>query len=259
MAGLVNVVLALAAPAAQGDVAQPAPQVPASPAVALPVVTIAPVQVASPDAPLSVKMRPSVFPLPQTPPPAYVPRPVYAAPTNPHGPAPMGVPDGWVTAADYPKDALKAEQTGIVVVTLTVAPTGRVTGCAITLSSGFGALDAATCRLLSARGLFSPATDEAGNPTAGIWMQRVRWTLPGVLPYPARPSRLNIRITVEADGSQSHCEITQSEGQLSAQLAKPGPMACLGQKTKPFTDATGKPVRKIVTYSQNVTVEDAPQ
>ena len=169
----------------------------------------------------------------------------------------MGASDAWVTTADYPKAALKAEQTGVVLANLTVAPTGRVTGCAINVSSGFPLLDAASCRVLSARALFTPATDEAGNPTAATYLQRVRWALPDVLPYPARPSRLDVRIIIEADGTQSHCEIIRTEGQLVADRAKLGPIPCSAQKTKPYTDASGKPLRKTVTYSEALIVEDA--
>ncbi len=190
--------------------------------------------------------------------PGNEPPPVLLPPSNPHNPIPMGYADGWVTIADYPAEARKAEQTGNVTASLTVAPTGRVSGCAITLSSGFSQLDAASCRLLSARGQFTPATDEAGNPTAGIWVQRVRWALPGVLPWPTRPSWMEIKITIEADGTQSHCEVARSEGQLSSQFAKLGPIPCTGGKTKPYTDASGKPVRKTVTVIQAVRVEDAP-
>ena len=186
------------------------------------------------------------------------PPPVFAPASNPHGPIPTGYSDGWVTTADYPAEARKAEQTGNVAASLTVAPTGRVSGCAITLSSGFSQLDAVTCRLLTARGQFTPATDEAGNPTAGIWVQRVRWALPGVLPWPTRPSWMEIRITIEADGTQSHCEVARSEGQLSSQYARPGPIPCTGGKTRPYTDAAGRPVRKTVTVIQAVRVEDAP-
>ena len=247
MAQMMSFMLAMAAAASQGAGTQGD----------LPVVTAAPVQAESPQAPLTVRMRPSVMPV-TAPPPVYAPPPVFIPAKNPHNPTPVGASDGWITTADYPAEARKAEQTGIAVANLTVAPTGRVTSCAIALSTGFPLLDSATCRLLLARGQFSPAADEAGNPTAGMWSQRARWALPGVLPYPARPQRLDVRITIEADGTQSHCEIIQTEGQLAADRAKLGPMPCSGQKTKPYTDAAGKPVRKILIFSQSVTVADAP-
>lgn len=241
--GILGLVLVMGAGAAQGGV----------PAGNLPVLTAPPVQVASPQAPLNILMHPSVMPPPAR---VYAPPPVFVPAANPHIPRPMGYADGWVTTADYPKEALKAEQTGFVVVSLTVAPTGRVSGCAVTLSSGFPLLDAATCRLLAARGLFTPATDEAGNPTTGTWAQRVKWAMPNVLPYPPRASWLDLKITVEADGTQSHCEVSRSEGQLSTQFAHLGPFPCSGQKTRPYTDAAGRPVRRVVTVTQAVTVTD---
>ena len=191
------------------------------------------------------------------PPPIYLPPTVSTAPANPHIPKPMGAVSGWVTTADYPKEALKAEQAGVVVANLTVAPTGRVSGCSVAISSGWPLLDAGTCKLLSARALFAPATDAAGNPVAGIFSKRVLWTIPGAVPYPVRPNWLDIRITIEADGTQSHCEITRTEGQLSVQMAHVGPIPCSGQKTRPYTDASGKAVRRIVTISQGVVVDGA--
>ena len=239
MVGWVNFVALVASAAAQGD----------GTATGMSLFTTGPAKSAS-ALPPPVSMPTYTMPRTLPPPPAVV------VPRNPHIPFPIGASNNWVTPADYPKEALKAEQTGLVVANLTVAPTGRVSGCAIGVSSGFPQLDAASCRLLIARGQFTPATDEAGNPTAGIWSQRVAWTLPGVLPYPPRPAKLEVKITVEADGSQSHCEIVASQGQLNAQLAHAGPVPCSVQKTKPFTDTAGKPVRKVVTYSQYVVVED---
>src|SRR3546814_1288123 len=51
----------------------------------------------------------------------------------------------------YPKQAARAKIGGEVEVRFTIQPTGRVTGCRVTRSSGDPALDATTCRLIADR------------------------------------------------------------------------------------------------------------
>src|SRR3546814_5771054 len=54
---------------------------------------------------------------------------------------------GRIEDRDYPKQAARAKIGGEVEVRFTIQPTGRVTGCRVTRSSGDPALDATTCRL----------------------------------------------------------------------------------------------------------------
>jgi protein TonB len=83
-----------------------------------------------------------------------------------------------VSDADYPDAAIRAEQQGIVAFDLKIGPDGRVTGCAITSSSGSATLDDATCRIMTARMQFTPARDRKGRPTSDIVHSRLRWVIP---------------------------------------------------------------------------------
>jgi protein TonB len=71
---------------------------------------------------------------------------------------------GEIVQSDYPPGLGRARIGGRVSVTLTVEPTGRVSGCRITRSSGTPALDALTCRIMQQRFRFRPSTDRYGRP-----------------------------------------------------------------------------------------------
>lgn len=79
---------------------------------------------------------------------------------------------------DYPPSALRAEEQGTTGFRLTIGPDGRVSACEVTSSSGSGALDQATCRILRSRARYTPARDQNGNPTSGTDQARVQWRLP---------------------------------------------------------------------------------
>jgi TonB family protein len=89
-----------------------------------------------------------------------------------------------VSEADYPATALRAGEQGISRVRLDVGPNGRVTGCAVTASSGSAALDSATCRLLVARARFTPARRPDGTSVAGTATAELGWTLPAIVGAP---------------------------------------------------------------------------
>lgn len=89
-----------------------------------------------------------------------------------------GNPQSWLAEGDYPRDALRLRQQGVVGYRVAVGADGRPTACAITASSGFPVLDQATCRLMMGRSRFFPATDESGKAVPGTWESRMRWTLP---------------------------------------------------------------------------------
>ncbi len=78
----------------------------------------------------------------------------------------------------YPPAAIRAEAQGRVVASLTVGPDGKVTGCTVTTSSGNSDLDDATCRISRSKVRFTPAKDDAGNPTSSTFTLPVRWVLP---------------------------------------------------------------------------------
>jgi protein TonB len=82
-----------------------------------------------------------------------------------------------ITDEDYPASAERAKQTGLVGFTLAIGPNGRVTRCTIRRSSGFPALDSATCRLLTARARFVPARASDGTTRPGTHVGNYRWRL----------------------------------------------------------------------------------
>ena len=79
-----------------------------------------------------------------------------------------GSPARWVSGglenSDYPRAALRNRLQGRVSVRFTVLTSGRIANCRITASSGSPLLDATTCRLLTERLRFRPATNSAGVP-----------------------------------------------------------------------------------------------
>lgn len=110
--------------------------------------------------------KPPVMPSPK--PPAF--DPVSASPKN--------SPGGWVTTNDYRSNWIRQEMTGTASFRLEIAANGKVTNCTITRSTGHGALDDATCSLISKRARFEPARDGNGEKTAGSYTSSIRWVLP---------------------------------------------------------------------------------
>lgn len=84
---------------------------------------------------------------------------------------------GTIRDSDYPKDASHAKIGGDVEVRFTIQPTGRVTGCRVTRSSGDASLDATTCRLIEERFRFRPATNAAGTAIVSQYGWRQSWWL----------------------------------------------------------------------------------
>ena len=87
-------------------------------------------------------------------------------------------PGAWITAMDYPADALREERGGTVIVELSVGSDGRVTGCRIVTSSKFAPLDARTCEVFRGRARYVAPRDSSGIPTQGLTVERVRWVIP---------------------------------------------------------------------------------
>lgn len=101
------------------------------------------------------------------------------APTRTLPPAPATLAS-YFSNADYPREAIKRREQGLVVFRIEIDPAGRVSRCEVTRSSGSPALDRTTCRVARERLRFKPATDEAGRPTADR-MENLKlvWRLPG--------------------------------------------------------------------------------
>lgn len=80
-----------------------------------------------------------------------------------------------VSDADYPAVALDRNESGQVVAKLNVDTTGKVTDCAVVVTSGSQALDAATCKAALANGQFEPAIGPDGRPVAAPRVISVRY------------------------------------------------------------------------------------
>jgi protein TonB len=79
---------------------------------------------------------------------------------------------------DYPKSARKAREQGTVAFRLEISRAGRIASCIVTASSGSATLDAATCRILRARGRFEPARDDRGRTIPDSVIGKIIWRLP---------------------------------------------------------------------------------
>jgi protein TonB len=97
---------------------------------------------------------------------------------TPRAVRPRNNPGSWVSTEDYPSASLRRGEQGTVRFEVAVAADGRVSDCRVTASSGSADLDAATCRYVSHRARFEPATDGTGARVAGTYMGSIRWVIP---------------------------------------------------------------------------------
>jgi protein TonB len=171
---------------------------------------------------------------------------------------PANYPGTWATTNDYPVRALHNMEQGQTEFALTVDTHGRVRSCLVTQSSGSLDLDEATCKLVSDRARFQPATDMRGRPTDGAYSSHVHWVLPSARSA-LQPGALKFAFTVEPDGSKSGCQVGVTEGGTLANQ----PVGDVPCEKIPFngryTDASGNGVRKRVTITQIVEVEPVAQ
>lgn len=119
---------------------------------------------------------------------AHLPEDPFAAARSAMSPAPTGGarqpipkdPRRLATGVqiNYPSSALRNEEQGNVGIRMTVSPSGLVTDCTVTSSSGSLALDEAACRSARRYGTFEPAIDASGNPVIGHYETTFRYSLP---------------------------------------------------------------------------------
>lgn len=119
--------------------------------------------------PIQVIERPPPAPIQTVAPPPPPPPPV--------PPQPRGNPGSWATSNDYPSSALREDREGVTRFSVTVGTDGRVQSCQVTGSSGHSDLDEATCKYISRRARFKPATRD-GSKVVGTWSSAVRWQIP---------------------------------------------------------------------------------
>ena len=73
---------------------------------------------------------------------------------------------GEITPRDYPRNLRERGIGGVVGISFRVEPSGLVSRCTVTQSSGVLELDALTCRLIVQRFRYRPSTDRYGRPIA---------------------------------------------------------------------------------------------
>jgi len=133
------------------------------------------VRIQAPEPPIQTVTTPVIPP---------VAPPVMAPPRPPAPPAPRqsqarsltGSLQGLFSADDYPPSSLDNNEQGSVTVTLTIGPSGRVTGCSAA-GSASSTLKSTTCRIVTARARFSPAQDANGNPITSSYSQTITWRI----------------------------------------------------------------------------------
>jgi protein TonB len=82
---------------------------------------------------------------------------------------------GSIDSSDYPDSAYRARRGGTVHLRFTVAPTGRISDCTVTRSSGSRELDSVTCRLILRRFRYRPARNAEGRPIASTVVGEHVW------------------------------------------------------------------------------------
>ncbi|MCB2072576.1 MAG: TonB family protein [Novosphingobium sp.] len=118
-------------------------------------------------------------PLPKAPEWTELPVPPPAPPpATPELAQPRNSPGGWITTNDYPSRDLREGNQGLARFVLTIGTDGRVEACTITQSTGFRGLDEATCKYVSSRARFRPASDGSGRKVTGSYSGSVRWVIP---------------------------------------------------------------------------------
>lgn len=169
---------------------------------------------------------------------------------------PLANPADWISTEDYPDSSLRRNSEGITSFELKVGTDGRVRNCTITVSSGWAVLDETTCRLITERARFSPATDRRGRPVEGSYSNRVRWVIPEDRRLP-QDGLMVSSILVAPDGEISDCRIERVVGG-ARQLGSVGPMPRCPKDSFPqgYTDKDGNPVAKRVRTIVRIEVLD---
>jgi len=87
--------------------------------------------------------------------------PCWASPANFDGATPI---NRWWTPSNYPPEAIRANEQGLVDVEFEITATGKPANCAVVKSSGYPVLDESACKELLKRARFRPALDDQGSP-----------------------------------------------------------------------------------------------
>lgn len=109
---------------------------------------------------------------------AIIPTPKSAPIFDPIAAKPSNDPSSWIRDRDYRSSWIRRGMAGTARFQLGVGTNGRVTQCTITRSTGHGALDKATCDLITKRARFAPARGNDGAKTNGSYSSSINWILP---------------------------------------------------------------------------------
>jgi TonB family protein len=112
----------------------------------------------------------------------------------------------------YPKSSLRRGEEGEVYFRINVNRDGRLDGCQIIKSSGYEALDTATCDMLLRGATATPLIAADGWRTAGVRDGIVPWVLPDGARRPATPPPLTS--TRNAAGEKLICRRQTKTGSL---------------------------------------------
>jgi periplasmic protein TonB len=88
----------------------------------------------------------------------------------------MNPPSCAPTAADYPRESLRAGEEGVARIRVSIDAEGKIASMQVARSSGFAALDEASMKKLS-QCKFRPGRDKNGNPVGGTTEVEYRWML----------------------------------------------------------------------------------
>jgi protein TonB len=102
-----------------------------------------------------------------------------AGPPPPASPSLSAALARHVTAADYPRAALRRREEGRVDFELAVNERGTVSDCQVVASSGSASLDRRTCTIMRERVRLSPARDTSGRAVATRFSSAIEWRVPG--------------------------------------------------------------------------------
>ena len=138
-----------------------------------------------------------------------------------------------ISFEDYPEKSMKRDEYGIVSALLHVSKEGKATSCAVTETSGFPTLDAATCSLAKMRARFDPALGLDGNAVDSDYPYSSAWSIGEHSPknwkfeLPLEVSHIptsyrkpmQARVIFDASGHMAACETTETSGSSQADAA----------------------------------------
>lgn len=146
-------------------------------------------------------------------------------------------PRTWISASDFPFEALKNEVGGKVEYEVSIDASGNPVDCRIQTTSGHAVLDQATCGLIIQRARFEPARSANGVAIPGTYKGKITWQRPDW----SSQTYLATILDFSADRKLPACTLKR-EGELSdehyscaAMIAQQELMEQLGERYRQVT------------------------